>query len=157
MPHVFGWTFSLNSVTPRSPWPPPPVGKKSWTLPDVLIVLTKGSPWCHLPNLWPPDLEIQALTNLLASSNRCPPPRTLACCRHLTGRAAGPPPSASWQLQPPARFPAGLLFRWHNRTQKNKAPRLSLPPLFTWLPGPPERTWVLWPSARTAVGLTAPH
>lgn len=151
MPHVFGWTFSLNSVTPRSPWPPPPVGKKSWTLPDVLIVLTKGSPWCHLPNLRSPDLEIQALTDLLASvqplpasedTRMLPPPHREGC----RARCPRHPDSCS-------RLPASLQGSWQNRTQKNKAPRLSLRPClpdFQDPQSPPECALAPCPHSRGA-------
>lgn len=117
------------TIAPACSW------EESWTLSDVLVVLTKGSPWMSLARSsisW-----LQSLTGLLALN------QTAACHQgdrmlpRLTGRGharcpRNPDSCSPWPL------PAGLLSTWDNRTQKAKCPKLGLPPFFTSCPGPPE-------------------
>lgn len=91
-------------------------------------------------------------------SNRCPPPRTLACRRHLTGRDAGP--AALGILTAAAACPlpcrASVQMTQQNSEEQSTQTEFAAPVYLTSRT-PRAHLSVLWPSARTAVGLTAPH
>lgn len=75
--------FSFNcdsevTIAPACSW------EESWTLSDVLVVLTKGSLWMLLAWSSIPDYNHSQVS--WPQSNCCLPLRRFACCCHLTGR-----------------------------------------------------------------------